>query len=275
MFIGHQLSRLFRLFCGTRTFSLPFCEFERRILRLALLHLFSSSSLGCLLRSLIYRYILSRFWILLLFILRIPTRLCIAIFRTIDTTSVTFHDAHLCPPSIRNIADQSALSERTHSLLHLPPSSASLHESHLGPPCTLRLLSDDLPLALHSHIQRSDFDPDFVATLLSRGANDDVVDIILDTGCTFAITHDRKDFIEYHTGSVGNVQTVNGPTAMVGYGLVRWTLISEDGSLSHLVVPCHHVPASNVRLLSPQDYCLYAGLDRSRDQYGGTPTIFG
>ncbi|KAI2509575.1 hypothetical protein MHU86_4836 [Fragilaria crotonensis] len=140
----------------------------------------------------------------------------------------------------------------------------------------LRLLSDDccLPLALHSHIQRSDFDPDFVATLLSRGTDDDIVDIILDTGCTFAITPDRRDFIEYHEGSVGKVQTVNGPTPVVGHGLVRWTLISEDGSLSYLVVPCHHVPASKVRLLSPQDYCLYNGLDGSRDQYGGNSNYF-
>ena len=140
----------------------------------------------------------------------------------------------------------------------------------------LRLLSDDcrLPLALNSHMERSSFDPDFVATLLSRGADDDIVDIILDTGCTFAITPDRKDFVEYHEGSVGKVQTVNGPTPIAGHGLVRWTLISEDGTLCHLLVPCHHVPASKVRLLSPQDFCLYNGFDRSRDQYGGNSNYF-
>ena len=121
------------------------------------------------------------------------------------------------------------------------------------PPCTLRLLSDDkhLPLCLNSHVQRSDFDPDFVAALLSRGSGDEVV-----------------------ASSVGKVQTVNGPTSMVGYGLVRWTLIREDGTNIHLTVPCHHVPASKVCLLSPQDFCLYNGLDRSRDQFGGNSNYF-
>jgi hypothetical protein len=123
-------------------------------------------------------------------------------------------------------------------------------------------------------MQRSDFDPDFVATLLSRGAKDDIIDIILDTGCTFAITPDCKDFIEYHKGSFGKVQTVNGPTPMAGYGRVCWTHISEDGTHLHRIVPCHHVPASKARLLSPQDFCLGNGFDCSRDHYGGNSNYF-
>ena len=100
----------------------------------------------------------------------------------------------------------------------------------------MRLLSDNcnLPLALNSHIERSDFDPDFVAS-----SSDGIVDIVLDTGSMFAITPDHRDFIEYTEGSMGNVQTVNGPTPMAGHGKVRWTLISEDGGHIHLIVPCH------------------------------------
>ena len=126
-------------------------------------------------------------------------------------------------------------------------------------------------------MQRSDFDPDFVAALISRDSSDDIVDIVdivLDTGCTFAITPDRKDFIEYTAGSLGSVQTVNGPTPMAGYGKVRWTLISEDGKHIRLVVPCHHVPASKVRLLLPQDFCQYNGFDRSKDQFGGNSSNY-
>ncbi len=59
----------------------------------------------------------------------------------------------------------------------------------------LRLGSDyALPVALNAHITCADFDPDFVATLLSRQPCHDIVDVILDTGCTFSITPDRRDF---------------------------------------------------------------------------------
>jgi hypothetical protein len=52
-------------------------------------------------------------------------------------------------------------------------------------------------LKLHVHITRADFDPDFVATLLSRAPDNDVVDIVLDPGCTFSITPDRHDFVSF------------------------------------------------------------------------------
>jgi hypothetical protein len=114
-----------------------------------------------------------------------------------------------------------------------------------------------------------------VALLISRNSGNDIFDIVLDTGCTFAITLDRRDFIEYTEGSMGTVQTVNGPTPMSGYGKVRWTLvISKDGQPIQLIVLCHHVPASNVRLLSPQDFCQYAGFDCSKDQFGGNSSYF-
>ena len=61
---------------------------------------------------------------------------------------------------------------------------------------------------------------------------------------------------------------------MVGYGRVRWTLISEDGKEIHLLIPCHHVPGSSIRLLSPQDFCQSIGLDRSKDQFGGNSSYF-
>ena len=61
---------------------------------------------------------------------------------------------------------------------------------------------------------------------------------------------------------------------MAGYGRVRWTLISEDGTQLDLLIPCHHVPASTVRLLSPQDFCQHQGFDRSKDQFGGNSNYF-
>lgn len=269
MSIGHQLSRPLWCMSDGHSLSLPLSDFERRILSLALSHLFRPTAIGRLLRSLIYHWLVSRLlWIFFTLIYRLPLRLFIYLVKLLERTPrediKDMNGTTLDMVSVFPIPLQE----------HLPIPSSIRHPTSLPSLFSLRLLSDALPLALNSHIQRSDFDPDFVATLLSRGGDDAVVDVILDTGCTFAITPDRKDFIQYHEGSVGTVQTVNGPTAMVGYGLVRWTLISEDGTLSHLVVPCHHVPASKVRLLSPQDFCLYAGLDRSRDQYGGNSNYF-
>jgi hypothetical protein len=131
-----------------------------------------------------------------------------------------------------------------------------------------------IPLALNAHITRSDFDPDFVATLLSRQPGHDVVDIILDTGCTFSITPDWRDFVTYEAVNSGQVQTVNGPTAMAGTGIVCWTLISENGDQMDLFLPFHHIPASTVRLLSPQDFCQHNGFDCSQDQFGGNSNYF-
>jgi hypothetical protein len=140
-----------------------------------------------------------------------------------------------------------------------------------------RLLSDDvlLPSALNAHRDRKTFDPDFVAHLLSRAnSSSDLFEIILDTGCIFSITPDCADFVTYTTGSFGSVQTVDGPTANIGFGLVRWTLISENGEHIDLVVPYYHVPSSTVRLLSPQDFYQSQGFDRSKDQFAGNSNYF-
>jgi hypothetical protein len=95
-----------------------------------------------------------------------------------------------------------------------------------------------LPRAFHLHLQQPNFDPNFIANLVSRCNSRDVVEVILDTGCTFAITPDRRDFIEYYPSSSGSVETVNGPTINAGHGTVQWTLIGEDGELLDLTIPC-------------------------------------
>jgi hypothetical protein len=87
------------------------------------------------------------------------------------------------------------------------------------------LLSDvlNLPLALNAYISLKDFDPDFIATLLSRSNYNGLVEVVLDTGCTFAITPDRQDFLTYYSvqGRLHQVQTAGGPTAIAGHGIVQ------------------------------------------------------
>jgi hypothetical protein len=119
------------------------------------------------------------------------------------------------------------------------------------------------------------FDPKFIAKLLSnRGSLPDLFEIILDTGCIFAITPYQSDFIEYLEGQFGTVNTVAGPTAIAGYGKVEWTVVSDNRHKINICVPCHHVPGAKVCLVSPQDYCLYHGFDRSRDQFVGNSSYF-
>ena len=236
--------------------------FERTLLILFLSNLFARTKLGTLLRRSIFHLILSRLSLTLSFISHLPLLLLTILLGIYDPGAPP---ASLPPSSLPSLNSQPCLAD-------FAPSAPSSFDF------SIHLISDShspLPLALHSHLTRNDFDPDFVTALLSRtNSSDDIVDIILDTGCTFSITPDRRDFVEYYPGSVGKVQTVNGPTPMAGYGRVRWTLISEDGTHLELVVPCHHVPASTVRLLSPQDFCRSNGFDRSQDQFGGNSNYF-
>lgn len=224
-------------------------------------HLFSPSPLGRLLRGILLRYIVSR----LLTCLHILSLLPIGLLRLFFPSTHWTHTPPVQLPSITPLQHVTPVSS--------PSPSAAPPSFHFP----LRLTSgmSPLPLALNAHITRSDFDPDFVATLLSRTPGADVVDIILDTGCTISITPDKRDFVTYKPARVSHVQTVkNGPTALVGTGIVRWTLISEDGQQMDLLIPCHHVPASSICLLSPQDFCQFNGFDRTLDQFGGNSNYF-
>jgi hypothetical protein len=132
------------------------------------------------------------------------------------------------------------------------------------------------PLALNTLISNQDFDPDFIAAIITRALNDNLKQIVLDTGCTFAVSPDKTDFITYHTvQNMTMIQTAEGPTKILGHGMVEWTLVSDSGNLISLQVPCQHVPAAKMRLLSPQALCQFLNLDCSQDQLGVTRIIFG
>ena len=248
---------------------------EFLLLQLILSHLFRSSPLGRILRRTILQWIISRFRISMYLLLFVPT---IHLFRTFQSTIDPFVASG--PPLPHLVHHQSiAFIPISLSEISLSPPASLYHPSPATFAFPLRLCSDStqtLPKAMHSHLSRADFDPDFVATLLSRSnTSDDLVDIILDTGCTFSITPDRRDFVDYiPSGALGQVQTVNGPTQVAGYGQVRWTLIREDGTKIDLLIPCHHVPSSSVRLLSPQDFCHHHGFDCSTDHFGGNSNYF-
>jgi hypothetical protein len=176
-------------------------------------------------------------------------------------------------------------------ILHDPPLSYAPDKSEWSTPTSLTR-TIDLPCAticnllsltservvgsaMNAHRTLNTFDPEFVLRLFSVVTDrEDVFEIILDTGCTFAISPHREDFVDYVEGGLGSVNTVGGTTQVVGYGVVNWQIISESGEETVIRVPCHHVPASKVRLLSPQDYCAFHGFDRSRDHFGGNSSYF-
>jgi hypothetical protein len=83
--------------------------------------------------------------------------------------------------------------------------------------------------SLNALISERDFDPDFIASITTRELKDNKIQIVLDTGCTFAVSPDKTDFITYYTSSkTAMVQTVGGPTNIARYGIVEWSLVNED-----------------------------------------------
>ena len=131
----------------------------------------------------------------------------------------------------------------------------------------------DAPMAMNCQLPSSAFDPTFYCTLFSQ-EEDEIIRIVLDTGCSFAVTPYAEDFIDLREGDFGTVQTTNGKTEIRGFGRVMWTVISEDGTELDIIVPCHWVPESSQRLLSPQDYCSFHGLDQTKEQFAGNQSYF-
>ena len=126
----------------------------------------------------------------------------------------------------------------------------------------------------NAFITHDSFDPDFIASILSKSKENEFLQVVLDTGSSFAISPNRDDFSTYHPVDSLLVQTAGGPTSIVGYGLVEWTLMSENGFLVPLTIPCRHVPASKMRLLSTQDLIQFLGLASNRNQFGGNSEYF-
>ena len=224
-------------------------------------NLLSSNCTGRLVRSLMF---LATFIILC----RLLLHICFVL-----KALLCYLEQHLC--SRRD----SPMSSR----MHLHPSINTSPLMQPLPTCapSLWLLSEahshSLPLALNADLSREDFDPTFIAALLSGGNREGLVEVVLDTGCTFAISPDRSDFLTYHETKQGDrlqVQTAGGPTSIAGHGSVQWTLVNEDGNPLPLELFCYHVPSAKIRLLSPQDFCQSQGFDRTTDQFGGNSSYF-
>lgn len=116
------------------------------------------------------------------------------------------------------------------------------------------------------------FDPQFLACLRSQRGKPETstVPVIMDTGCSFAITYCPSDFLgEPIYQDWGTISTANGSAKITALGIAEWTVMLTNGQRFPLRVPCHLVPDCNHRLLSPQDYCRYHHMPTSLPQFGG------
>lgn len=86
------------------------------------------------------------------------------------------------------------------------------------------------------------------------------------------MTLNETDFETPPLKMSGTVTTGSGTLAITGFGIVRWRVMTSDGSLDEIRVPCHLLPGFNQRLFSPQDYARFHGSPSDTDQYGGTAT---
>jgi hypothetical protein len=108
---------------------------------------------------------------------------------------------------------------------------------------------------------------------MKRG--DNTFEVVLDTGCTFAMTHDLNDFVtEPVFDDWGKVQTALTTMSLTAFGTIHWNIQTTAGHNFILTVPGFYVPGFTVQLLSPQDYVRYHGLSASSGQYGGNSKEF-
>ena len=79
----------------------------------------------------------------------------------------------------------------------------------------------------------------------------DAFNVIWDSGASFCITHDKRDFI----GPIkqikdASVNGINGPMEIIGSGRIRWSLLDTSGQIRHIELDCCYAPKATQRLLS-------------------------
>jgi hypothetical protein len=144
------------------------------------------------------------------------------------------------------------------------------------PTLVLKSTSSQHPQSRMYYLTNDVFDPNFAAVLCSECKNNcNTFHIILDTGCSFAMTYDSNDFVSPPVyDDWGSVQTASETMPLTAFGTIHWNVQTVTGSTFTLTVPVFLVPNSNVKLISPQDYVRYHGLPTNIDHYGGNALEF-
>ncbi len=84
-----------------------------------------------------------------------------------------------------------------------------------------------------------------------NGNIDDGQPCIIDTEASVCITPHRRDFTFYHDSKV-KIKDLSKSNTVKGEGFIRWKVRDTNGKIVNLDLPGYHMPAAEVRLLSPQ-----------------------
>jgi hypothetical protein len=120
------------------------------------------------------------------------------------------------------------------------------------------------------------FNPTLCASLKSElKQGTDVFEVVLDTGCSFAMTHDLNNFqSEPVFDDWGTVQTASTTLPLTAFVTIHWKVQTSAGESCILTVLGFYVPRSSVHLLYPQDYIRHHRMSTQIDQYGGNSKEF-
>ena len=107
--------------------------------------------------------------------------------------------------------------------------------------------------------------------------SDDML-VVLDSGCTCAITFDKSDFV----GPIRPVQDVklkgiSSGLQVSGIGQVNWTFLNEHNHRVQIPLMCLYVPDATMHLLPPQQLSERAGTSQANGSwlgYGGAALVF-
>ena len=80
--------------------------------------------------------------------------------------------------------------------------------------------------------------------------------LIFDTGASISITPNKEDFISFNS-SIDNVilQGISASTVCKGKGMMKLTILNDEGHQKDIVIEALYVPNATVRLLSIQQFC--------------------
>ncbi len=83
-----------------------------------------------------------------------------------------------------------------------------------------------------------------------NGSTNDCQPLIIDTGVSVCITPHWSDFTFYRDSKV-KIKDLSKSNTVKGEGFIRWKVRDTNGKIVNLDLPGYHMPAAEVRLISP------------------------
>ena len=88
-----------------------------------------------------------------------------------------------------------------------------------------------------------------------NGNGDDLLPIVIDSGASCSLTHNKHDFIgDIRPATINKLRGLSNTTKVLGVGTVEWTIRDVFGAVRTLKTEAYYIPEANIRLFSPQMY---------------------